>query len=70
MGTVSGALIPWNTCGAFMANALGVPTALYFKYCFFNLAMPIVVIVMTFFKMNIRCMTEEEKERLAETGRC
>ena len=70
MGTVSGALIPWNTCGAFMTNALGVPTALYFKYCFFNLAMPIVVIAMAFLKMNIRCMTEEEKERLAETGRC
>lgn len=70
MGTVSGALIPWNTCGAFMTNALGVPTALYFKYCFFNLAMPIVVIAMAFLKMNVRCMTEEEKERLAETGRC
>ena len=53
-----------------MTNALDVPTALYFKYCFFNLAMPIVVIVMAFLKMNVRCMTEEEKERLAETGRC
>ena len=49
---------------------LTLSSALYFKYCFFNLAMPIVVIVMTFLKMNVRCMTEEEKERLAETGRC
>ena len=70
MGTVSGALIPWNTCGAFMSNALGVPTALYFKYCFFNLFMPLVVAVFAFLKFNVRYMTEEEKARLAETGRC
>ena len=70
MGTVSGALIPWNTCGAFMANALGVPTALYFKYCFFNLAMPLVVVAMAFFKVNVRYMTQGEKDRLAETGLC
>ena len=70
MGTVSGALIPWNTCGAFMSNALGVPTALYFKYCFFNLFMPLVVAVFALLKLNVRYMTEEEKTRLVKTGRC
>ena len=70
MGTVSGALIPWNTCGAFMSNALGVPTAVYFKYCFFNLLMPLVVAAMAILKINIRRLAEEEKVRLAETGRC
>ena len=70
MGTVSGALIPWNTCGAFMANVLGVPTAVYFKYCFFNLLMPLVVAAMAILKINIRRLTAEEKVKLAETGRC
>lgn len=69
-GTVSGALIPWNTCGAFMTNTLGIPTALYFKYCFFNLTMPLVVLTMAFLNLNVRYMTQEEKERLAETGIC
>lgn len=70
MGTVSGALIPWNTCGAFMSGALGVPTAVYFKYCFFNLLMPLVVIAMAFFRLNVRYLTADEKVRLADTGRC
>ena len=70
MGTVSGALIPWNTCGAFMSNALGVPTAIYFRYCFFNLFMPIAVAALAFLKFRVRYMTDEEKARLAETGRC
>ena len=70
MGTVSGALIPWNTCGAYMASVLKVPTAVYFKYCYFNLLMPLVVAVMALLNICVRHMTEEEKARLAETGRC
>lgn len=41
-GTVTSALVPWNTCGAFMAASLGVPTMVYLPYCFFNLLMPII----------------------------
>jgi NhaC family Na+:H+ antiporter len=43
--TVTSALIPWNTCGAFMAATLGVPTFVYLPFCFFNLAMPVISIV-------------------------
>ena len=43
--TVTSALIPWNTCGAFMAATLGVPTFVYLPFCFFNLAMPGISIV-------------------------
>ena len=43
-GTVTSALIPWNTCGAFMAATLGVSTYAYFPYAFFNLAMPVIAI--------------------------
>ena len=39
-GTVTSALIPWNSCGAYMAGVLGVATIAYLPYCFFNLAEP------------------------------
>jgi len=35
-------LIPWNTCGAFMATALGVPTLAYMGYAIFNWMNPII----------------------------
>jgi len=44
-GTVTSALIPWNTCGATMSTFLGVPTASYFMYCFFNILSPIVSVI-------------------------
>jgi len=43
--TVTSALVPWNTCGAFMAASLGVPTLVYLPFCFFNLAMPVISIL-------------------------
>jgi len=45
--TVTSPLIPWNSCGAYMAAALGVPTALYAGFCFFNILNPILTIVFT-----------------------
>lgn len=36
-GTITSALIPWNSCGAFMAASLGVATIHYLPYVFFNL---------------------------------
>ncbi len=47
-GTVTGALVPWNTCGVFMAGILGVSTLEYMRWAVFNYTMPIVVIVLTF----------------------
>ncbi|PSB06769.1 Na+/H+ antiporter NhaC [filamentous cyanobacterium CCP1] len=41
-GTVTSALVPWNSCGAFMAATLGVPTLLYLPYAIFNIASPIL----------------------------
>jgi len=43
--TVTSPLVPWNTCGAFMAASLGVSTLAYLPYCFFNLAMPLISIL-------------------------
>jgi NhaC family Na+:H+ antiporter len=47
-GTVTSPLVPWNTCGASMFGVLGVSTAAYFPYCFFNLLSPILDVVYGF----------------------
>lgn len=44
-GTMTSALIPWNTCGAFMATTLGVATLAYLPFCFFNLLSPLISII-------------------------
>jgi len=41
-GTLTSPLVPWNTCGAFMAQTLGVATFAYLPFCFFNLINPLV----------------------------
>jgi NhaC family Na+:H+ antiporter len=53
-GTVTSALIPWNSCGAFMAVTLGIPTILYFPYAIFNIASPILSLLygITGFKIH------------------
>ncbi|NVP56700.1 Na+/H+ antiporter NhaC family protein [Mycoplana rhizolycopersici] len=45
--TVTSPLIPWNSCGAYMAAALGVGTISYAGFCFFNLLNPVMTIVFT-----------------------
>ncbi len=47
-GTLTSVLIPWNTCGAYMAATLGVSTLTYLPYCFFNLIMPLLAIALAF----------------------
>jgi NhaC family Na+:H+ antiporter len=44
-GTVTSALIPWNTCGAFMAATLGVSTGAFAPFAFFNLLVPVINII-------------------------
>ncbi len=46
-GTVTSVLIPWNTCGIFMASVLGVTTYEYVTWTFFNYSMPIIVTILT-----------------------
>ena len=40
--TITSPLVPWNTCGAYMAATLGVATLDYLPYAFFNLAGPLI----------------------------
>ncbi len=41
-GTLTSPLVPWNTCGAFMATTLGVATFAYLPFAFFNLMNPVI----------------------------
>lgn len=59
-GTITSPLIPWNTCGAFMAGTLGVPTFAYLPYAIFNLVNPLVAIIYGIFNVKIRRLTEQE----------
>lgn len=43
--TMTSALIPWNTCGAFMASTLGVATLAYLPFAFFNYLNPIISVI-------------------------
>ncbi|MEL0161308.1 MAG: Na+/H+ antiporter NhaC [Halieaceae bacterium] len=43
--TLTSVLVPWNTCGAFMAATLGVATLEYAPYALFNLICPVLAIV-------------------------
>ncbi|PZP79984.1 MAG: Na+/H+ antiporter NhaC, partial [Ectopseudomonas oleovorans] len=47
-GTLTSVLVPWNTCGAYMAATLGVATLSYLPYCFFNLIMPVLAIALAY----------------------
>lgn len=47
-GTVTSALIPWNTCGAFLYSVLGVTAWQYGRFAFFNIITPLMVILFAF----------------------
>jgi len=47
-GTLTSPLVPWNTCGAYMAATLGVATLAYLPFVFFNLINPLVSIIYGF----------------------
>jgi len=62
-GTITSPLVPWNTCGAFMAAALGVPTLAYLPYAVFNYVSPLISATYGFTGFSI-----ERLERQTEEG--
>jgi NhaC family Na+:H+ antiporter len=60
-GTLTSPLIPWNSCGAFMSATLGISAMAYFPYAFFNLAVPLVLIVFGFTGITMHKIAEEEQ---------
>ncbi len=52
-GTVTSVLVPWNTCGAYISGVLGVSTAAYFPFCFFNLLSPVLDVLYGFLGFKV-----------------
>ncbi|WP_254549202.1 Na+/H+ antiporter NhaC family protein [Catellatospora tritici] len=52
-GTVTSVLVPWNTCGAYISGVLGVPTAAYLPFCFFNILSPLLDIAYGFLGFKV-----------------
>jgi NhaC family Na+:H+ antiporter len=52
--TPTSALIPWNSCGAFMAATLGVATWSYAPFAIFSIVSPIITVAFAY--LGIRMM--------------
>ncbi len=59
-GTLTSALVPWNTCGAFMAGTLGVATLTYAPFAFFNLINPVISLIYGFTGFTIQKLSPAE----------
>ncbi|MCP4676402.1 MAG: Na+/H+ antiporter NhaC [Deltaproteobacteria bacterium] len=57
-GTLTSALIPWNTCGAFMIATLGLAPWTYVPYCFLNLLTPVISAIYGFTGLTMRGLEE------------
>ncbi|MEQ8579540.1 MAG: Na+/H+ antiporter NhaC [Balneola sp.] len=57
-GTVTSALIPWNTCGAYHSKVLGVDTFTYLPFAFFNLISPFMTVIYGVFKIKLRMLKD------------
>ena len=67
-GTITSVLIPWNTCGAFMAQTLGVSTLAYAPFAFFNLINPFVAAIYGFARIGIAPLDPAAAETRAAAG--
>ena len=59
-GTLTSALVPWNTCGAYMTGTLGVSTFVYAPFAFFNILCPIIAIIYGFSLIAVPSIDEEK----------
>jgi Na+:H+ antiporter, NhaC family len=65
---VTSPLVPWNSCGAYMAATLGVATTAYLPFAFFNLINPLVAIAFGFLGLRVLRARVAEPE-IETTGR-
>ena len=61
--TVTGVLIPWNSCGMTQATVLNVATLSYLPYCFFNIISPIMSIIIAIIGYRITPPTPEQDSK-------
>ena len=57
-GTVTSVLIPWNTCGAYQSDVLGVGVGEYFMFAIFNWLSPFMTLLFAAFKIKIRMLAQ------------
>jgi len=57
--TVTSALIPWNSCGAYHTSVLGVSVSEYFLYAIFNWISPIMTLLYAAFRIKIRTLVNK-----------
>jgi Na+:H+ antiporter, NhaC family len=67
-GTVTSVLVPWNTCGAYISGVMGVPTASYFPFCFFNLLSPVLDVLFGFIGFKVPSAAPDEAAAQPEPG--
>ncbi|MBB6522863.1 Na+/H+ antiporter NhaC [Pseudoteredinibacter isoporae] len=60
--TITSPLVPWNTCGVFMAGTLGVATFAYLPFCFFNLISPLMTTLYGFTNFKITPLEEAQTQ--------
>ena len=68
-GTMTSALVPWNTCGAFMAATLGVPTLAYAPFAFVNLLNPLLAIIYGIVNFKIVKIDEGESGSVKQAAK-
>jgi NhaC family Na+:H+ antiporter len=61
-GTITSPLVPWNSCGAYMAATLGIATMAYLPFCFFNFANVLISFLYAILGLQIKHI-EPEPER-------
>ncbi|KMY55143.1 sodium:proton antiporter [Bacillus sp. FJAT-27231] len=63
-GTITSALVPWNTCGVFILATLAVHPFAYAPYAIMNYSVPIIAIIMAFIGWKVEFLTEEQVKAL------
>ncbi len=63
--TLTSALIPWNTCGAYMSATLGVATFSYAPFAFFNYLCPVIAVIYGFNNIAQKPLEDEAEPVIA-----
>ncbi|MDL2327713.1 Na+/H+ antiporter NhaC [Ruminococcaceae bacterium OttesenSCG-928-A11] len=63
-GTVTSPLVPWTTCGAYMASTLGVATLAYLPFAFLCILNPIISAIYGFTGFSMKKMSDEEYDQV------
>ena len=61
-GTVTSALVPWNTCGAYQSGVLGVSVFEYFAFAIFNYLSPFMTLLFAAFRIKIKTLNDKSNQ--------